>query len=250
MTLSPLQTAILAARDRGDQRELERLRAEYRRSGELVAAERGTPLPPIRVVDRAGGRSATTGQGKRPASRTSSRSSMSSTAWTSSWEPVLRSDFSGARSWPVVKLASDGVAESVRDCSEWVGVESGRWLIGRLSWTEILITDVVGYSLDADATHSSCVLEPEQAQGIQAQLSGSGRLVCGDIHCHPRDDHVRPSAGDMRAWQNMLLTRHLAAWLGIIVSDRGGIYNVALSATLLRQEEGRVVHRQVALKGW
>jgi proteasome lid subunit RPN8/RPN11 len=196
--VSTLEERITDAHKRGDQHELRRLQAEYRRGGTPI---RYGPPPAL-----------TEGSQRR-------RHSHSSTPL-----PELRAN---GPSFTV--HLSEGARRAIEDeCLEAAfrfagqSLETGGWLYGlsraRSNSVDICFASGPGRA-SRHASSSVALTSPELVEDEFDDVLVRARLVrVGDFHTHPGTTDARPSGTDLRAWASWRRELGLNRYVSVIVT--------------------------------
>jgi hypothetical protein len=199
VSLSQLQQKILAARARGDTREMKRLQAIYRATPgrTLVSAERGYLSPPIRVVEPAGvERSRDASAKAKPKTR----------------RVDLQPGFFDFRRVVVRDRARDEMLDEIHRWNasvapEWHGIESGGYLAGY--WEHdydgndrIVLTRASGPGPNPHNGHDFLQVTVDAGLQLERKLERHERIF-GHWHVHVKPGFSRPSQHDLDAWSGL-----------------------------------------------
>lgn len=204
MSLTPLQVRILDAHKRGDQRALEKLQAEYRRTGTLTAADRGG-VQPIRLVEPAAG------VARRPAS-------------TSTGPKVELRANRPARFEVSLGETAFKIERQAGSVFSWAGrfVETGGWLFAhyRPSYRQVIV--VHASDSGPASKHWSGRVELSTVAEVEAEFdewtARAGLRLVGSWHTHDGYGNGVPSPQDLRSGAGMLEETGLLNWTELIVT--------------------------------
>jgi proteasome lid subunit RPN8/RPN11 len=173
-TLRELEEQITRAHDRGDQEQLQRLQAEYRRTAGVI---RVSGPDAIRLVE------------SQPRRVNEDRS-------------AFRSSVPAVRVPTTVRVRPEAL-DTIRNMPLELGTECGGLLVGHDDGDEIVVETCYGRKGgDFGGERDRIVFDREWLGVIDRKAQGCGWKVVGDVHSH-RNSEPEPSSIDEDGWRGL-----------------------------------------------